>query len=231
MDSGASSDPKIDGSYLAAQGIVFASLNYRLSLWAWPHAAEIAQAGETQNLGLLDTRAAVKWLKENVEQFGGDPHKITLGGTINSSSEARIFVEDVAQENLPDLVTTLQSASVPLIAHLAPEMTNFYMSAWPNDPLIRGAVMQSGDSKATTRYLKSAHFLITGLALQPMWPLNSQLNLISSNLSCTEGPGQLDCLRTKSSEELKTALLFTGAQFQPVTDNITIFKECALFAL
>lgn len=27
------------------------------------------------------------------------------------------------------------------------EMTNFYMSAWPDDPIIRGAVMQSSDSK------------------------------------------------------------------------------------
>lgn len=62
------------------QGIVFANFGYRLSLWAFPHAAEIAEAGETQNFGLLDTRAAVEWLRDNVKQFGGDPTKITLGG-------------------------------------------------------------------------------------------------------------------------------------------------------
>lgn len=27
------------------------------------------------------------------------------------------------------------------------EMTNLYMSAWPDDPIIRGAIMQSSDSK------------------------------------------------------------------------------------
>lgn len=80
FDSGASSDPKIDGSFLAAKGIVFVSYNYRLSLWAWPHAQEIAVAGETQNFGLLDTRAAVEWIRDNAESFGGDPTKITLGG-------------------------------------------------------------------------------------------------------------------------------------------------------
>ncbi|KAK1224180.1 hypothetical protein PQX77_012920, partial [Marasmius sp. AFHP31] len=80
FDSGASSDPKIDGSYLAAKGIVFASYNYRLSLFGYPHALEIAQAGETQNFGLLDTRAAVEWIRDNVAKFGGDPKKITLGG-------------------------------------------------------------------------------------------------------------------------------------------------------
>lgn len=96
FDSGAASDPKIDGSFLAAkvlsfllpcslyltyvQGIVFVSYNYRLSLFGYPHAAEIAEAGETQNFGLLDTRAAVEWVHTNIRQFGGDPSKITLGG-------------------------------------------------------------------------------------------------------------------------------------------------------
>lgn len=80
FDSGASSDPKIDGSFLAAKDIVFASYNYRLSLWAWPHALEIAEANQTQNFGLLDTRAAVEWIKENAKAFGGDPSKIVLGG-------------------------------------------------------------------------------------------------------------------------------------------------------
>jgi carboxylesterase type B len=59
---------------------VFANFGYRLSLFGYPHAAEIAEAGETQNFGLLDTRAAVEWLRDNVKQFGGDPEKITLGG-------------------------------------------------------------------------------------------------------------------------------------------------------
>ena len=78
FDSGASSDPKIDGSFLAAKGIVFVSYNYRLSLFAYPHATEIAEAGETQNFGLLDTRAAVEWVRDNIAKFGGDPTKVTM---------------------------------------------------------------------------------------------------------------------------------------------------------
>ncbi|TFK68472.1 carboxylesterase [Pluteus cervinus] len=172
FDSGASSDPKIDGSFLAAKGIVFASYNYRLSLWGWPHASEISKAGKTQNLGLLDTRAAVEWLRGNVAQFGGDPDKITLGG------------ESVGAE-----------------------MTNLYLSAYPRDPIIRGAIMQSGDTA------------------QPMWPENQQIELIAKNLTCPTGNGLLDCLRRKSGTDLREALLSTGAQFQPVTDNITIWKD------
>ncbi|KAL5526290.1 hypothetical protein ACEPAF_8013 [Sanghuangporus sanghuang] len=172
FDSGASSDPKIDGSFLSSKGIVFASYNYRLSLWAWPHAKEIADAGETQNFGLLDTRAAIEWVRDNARAFGGDPTKIVLGG------------ESVGAE-----------------------MTNFYMSAWPNDPIIRGAVMQSSDTS------------------QPQWQVGNQLETISKNLSCPTGVGQLDCLRTKSGVALQDILLSSGNQFQPVIDNITIFKD------
>ncbi|KAK7685924.1 hypothetical protein QCA50_010733 [Cerrena zonata] len=174
FDSGSSSDPKIDGSFLAAKGIVFVSYNYRLSLFAYPHSAEIARARETQNFGLLDTRFAIEWVRDNIQQFGGDPEKITLGG------------ESVGAE-----------------------MTNQYLTAFANDPIIRGAIMQSADTS------------------QPMWPLNSQLDMVAGNISCPVGgrDGQLDCLRSKSGFELQKVLLATGAQFQPVTDNITIFKD------
>ncbi|KAL0061259.1 hypothetical protein AAF712_011917 [Marasmius tenuissimus] len=144
FDSGASSDPKIDGSYLAAKGIVFASYNYRLSLFGYPHALEIAQAGETQNFGLLDTRAAVEWVRDNVAKFGGDPKKITLGG------------ESVGAE-----------------------MTNQYLSAYPKDPIIRGAIMQSGDSTYLSdiaQYSKSnnLNFPFSNLsALESIYPVPS----------------------------------------------------------
>lgn len=73
---------RLSGSHHCVKGIVFASYNYRLSLFGFPHAAELAENGQTQNLGLLDTRAAVEWLRDNAARFGGDPSKITLGGKI-----------------------------------------------------------------------------------------------------------------------------------------------------
>ncbi|KAJ8074393.1 hypothetical protein PM082_015293 [Marasmius tenuissimus] len=86
-------------------------------------------------------------------------------------------------------------------------MTNQYLSAYPKDPIIRGAIMQSGDTS------------------QPMWELNSQISVIAKNLSCPTGRGELSCLRKKPGADLRTALLATGAQFQPVTDNVTVFKD------
>lgn len=103
-------------------------------------------------------------------------------------------------------------------------MTNFYLSAFAHDPIIRGAVMQSGDSQYHT-YLCPLLVLILREAAQPMWPVGQQIGKIAANLSCPIGLGQLDCLRSKTGLELQKALLGTGAQFQPVTDNITVWKK------
>lgn len=86
--------------------------------------------------------------------------------------------------------------------------------------------MQSGDSKQDMHIDHAPHLNpMLYAASQPMWPLNDQISKISLNLSCPTGRGQLDCLRKKSGLELQQVLLATGTQFQPVTDNITIFKE------
>lgn len=58
-----------------------------------------------------------------------------------------------------------------------------------------------------------------------MWPLNDQISKIALNLSCPTGRGELNCLRRKTGLELQQVLLATGTQFQPVIDNITIFKD------
>lgn len=63
-----------------------------------------------------------------------------------------------------------------------------------------------------------------------MWQENSQLNLVAANASCPAAAGveQLTCLRERSGSELRAALLTTGAQFQPVTDNVTVYMEYVL---
>lgn len=86
--------------------------------------------------------------------------------------------------------------------------------------------MQSADSKPLPVIQHPyPNLLSSAKASQPMWPLNDQISKISKNMSCPTGHGQLECLRSKSGVELQQVLLATGTQFQPVTDNITIFKK------
>ncbi|KXT00514.1 hypothetical protein AC578_4073 [Pseudocercospora eumusae] len=55
---------------------IVVSFNYRLNIFGFPG----AQGLEHQNLGLLDQRAAVEWIRENIAAFGGDPEQMILFG-------------------------------------------------------------------------------------------------------------------------------------------------------
>lgn len=77
---GASSD--YDASKLANQGnIIVVSVNYRLSLLGFfAHPALNKEGHLFANYGLLDQQFALRWTKENISKFGGNPDNITVAG-------------------------------------------------------------------------------------------------------------------------------------------------------
>jgi para-nitrobenzyl esterase len=80
---GSGAVPIYDGANLAAKGAVVVSINYRvgpLGFLAHPALSAEDAHRSSGNYGLLDQIAALKWLKANVAQFGGDPANITIAG-------------------------------------------------------------------------------------------------------------------------------------------------------
>lgn len=72
-----------DGTNLAKKGVVFVAPNYRvgrIGLMAHPELSAESPEGVSGNYGLLDQIAALKWVKENIAAFGGDPEKVTIFG-------------------------------------------------------------------------------------------------------------------------------------------------------
>jgi para-nitrobenzyl esterase len=72
-----------DGGYLAKQGVVVVSINYRLGrfgFFAHPALAAESRGGEVANYGLMDQIAALRWVRDNIASFGGDPHDVTIFG-------------------------------------------------------------------------------------------------------------------------------------------------------
>jgi len=71
-----------DGSKLAADGIVVVTINYRLgALGFLAHPALASRpGGPAGNYGLMDQQAALRWVKHNIRQFGGNPNDVTIAG-------------------------------------------------------------------------------------------------------------------------------------------------------
>jgi len=83
FQSGSGSVPLYNGSAMAKKGVIFVTINYRLGLFgflALPELSHESGHDASGNYGLLDQIAALKWVKNNIAAFGGDPNNITIDG-------------------------------------------------------------------------------------------------------------------------------------------------------
>jgi para-nitrobenzyl esterase len=80
---GAGSMPLYGGEQVAQHDAVFVNLNYRvgpLGFLAHPELSAESPHGTSGNYGLLDQVAALRWVRDNIAQFGGDPANVTIAG-------------------------------------------------------------------------------------------------------------------------------------------------------
>lgn len=83
FDSGSGSINIYDGESMAEKGVVFVTINYRLGIFGFlasPWLSKESATGTSGNYGILDQISAIKWVKNNIANFGGDPDNITIAG-------------------------------------------------------------------------------------------------------------------------------------------------------
>lgn len=91
---GSGSAPLYDGSPLARRGVVVVTLNYRVG--AFGFLAHEALSNESPrhdsgNYGLRDQVAALRWVRDNIDAFGGDPGRVTIFGQSAGSMSANLL--------------------------------------------------------------------------------------------------------------------------------------------
>jgi para-nitrobenzyl esterase len=93
---GSGASPRSSGETLANEGVVVVTFNYRLGalgFLAHPGLSRESDQGVSGNYGLLDHIAALRWVRDNIGAFGGDPSNVTVfGQSAGANSVAGILM-------------------------------------------------------------------------------------------------------------------------------------------
>lgn len=89
--------PMYDGNIFAGeQDVIVVNLNYRLGIFGFPSNPSVPQ----KNLGLLDQRMAVEWVRDNIAAFGGDKERIVLAGQSAGSASIDLYSYAYANDSI-----------------------------------------------------------------------------------------------------------------------------------
>lgn len=94
-------EAEFDGEAINQQGAILVTVNYRLSALGFFSIPELTEKnGFAGNVGLLDQIAALKWVHENIESFGGDPERVMIFGQSAGGMSVRMLLTSPLTEGL-----------------------------------------------------------------------------------------------------------------------------------
>ncbi|KAH6634712.1 Alpha/Beta hydrolase protein [Chaetomium sp. MPI-SDFR-AT-0129] len=185
------------GTSLAAnQDIILVACNYRLGVFGFPGSASLGLPSNELNPGFRDQKMALRWIRENIEQFGGDPGKVTIfgesAGGVSVDSQLLSYWQDDGEGGEGEGEET---EKVPF----------------------RGAVLQSGGLHTFNRIALGVGVEVTGMGTGNREGEEPFVTLAKS-LGCGEGD-VVACVQGKEVEEVKNAVLDLNLLFAPVDDG------------
>ena len=93
--AGTASGNNFDGEALARRGVVLVTVNYRLTVFgffAHPELTKESTHHASGNYGLMDQIAALKWVRDNIAKFGGDPANVTIFGQSAGAVDVNVLM-------------------------------------------------------------------------------------------------------------------------------------------
>jgi para-nitrobenzyl esterase len=120
FQNGDGSEPRYDGESMARKGMVAVTLNYRTNVFGFfshPELTRESPQHASGNYGLLDQVAALRWVRQNIAAFGGDPQRVTIAGeSAGSLSVSALMASPLSR----DLMAGAIGESGALISTLPP---------------------------------------------------------------------------------------------------------------
>lgn len=99
--AGSGSEARYAGDAMARKGIISITANYRegiFGFFAHPQLSKETSYKGSGNYGFMDQVAAIQWVKDNIEAFGGDPNRITIvGESAGSMSVSALMASPLCQ--------------------------------------------------------------------------------------------------------------------------------------
>jgi len=145
FQGGGSSDPLYYSSnFAAAHDVVIVTFNYRIHVFGFVNFAEIDSAYEDSGyLGMKDQVAALKWVKENIAAFSGNPDNITVFGESAGSMSIMLLAVTPAAKNL--------------FSKAIPQSANSYMTNTPEySAQVAEMYMELGGAKTMRDMMKKS---------------------------------------------------------------------------
>ncbi len=171
-----------NGSRLAVNGnVVVVNITYRIGVFGGFELSDLGD-GFDDNLALRDQLAALRWIRENIAAFGGDPERVTVFGESAGGSSVLALLASPAAEGLFRRAIA-QSPALPLIADREVRAARAHqfvqrlgvrvdeIKALPQRQLRRAAGRLQLKSAATTPTL--AYGLTYGVDLLPEHPVDA----------------------------------------------------------
>jgi len=138
-----------DGEPLARHGVVIVTLNYRVAEFGFfSHPALTRESAHhaSGNQGILDQIAALRWVRDNIAKFGGDPSKVTIFGESSGSLDVSVLMTSPLSKGLFQRVIGESGAvvlagdpsdrntSMPLTLKQAEERGEKFAATWKLPP-------------------------------------------------------------------------------------------------
>jgi len=125
FEAGGTVDPMFDCHNFVKENpdVIVVTIAYRLGVFGFLHLSHLSDGKDypaAQNLGLLDQIAALKWVHENISNFGGDPDNVTIFGESAGAGSCTLlpliegsqkyFKRVIAQSGAPNLTRSAEES-------------------------------------------------------------------------------------------------------------------------